>query len=446
MTTNPNSNWTKSIAIATLFLVLGANFVSISTLAQSAVAGKSINLSITKVLKDGKDTPTERDSSEIWQVGTNLTATDAVKYQWDNAEINTKYKKSPAKGAGYIKVFLNDTKDENFLVDTGFDEYPFQLSKVAGKLINGKNNLIFAFVDDMGNINNKATVGFVFGGESAKPKITVLKPVAASTFEKDVTQNIELELENFKLSANNDKITGVGKLNIYGNDKNNLLGTVTTGSELANNKFKVEVLPQALNGFDKLPDSKNTKLIFDIIPAGGADPVVSQSVEVVTNFNKTVETSFPSLKFVDPLPTAQVQTASEDRVFSIDIKNFELLNQPPLNNTQVADDKKGFLQIFVDGKPLQTIWQKNTFTLKDIRYTSTEPGEKEIKVQLVNIYFAKLNPEATSKLKINYQPATNSNNFQLDTNQFKDNNWRIIIIILTVILVIGGIVVSVSRA
>ena len=442
-----NTKFSQLLSIFFVSLILLSQFLSLSSINTLATgSAKDIKFAISKVVKDGKDIKTD-GADKSFSFGDSLSPTDAIKYQWEGVDINTKYKNSPAQTGGYLKVYLgDDTKDENFLVDSGTDNYPLKLASFADKLSSGKNTLVFQFVNSEGIKTNRTTFSFTYSSDSVKPKITIIKPAENTVFARGITQVINLELQNYKLTTLNEKTPGLGKLNIYANDLNNLIGTMTSGTDQPDNKFRVDILPEALTNFEKLPDSKETTLIFQLINSGTSDLAATQNLKITTNYGGTIPTTYPTIKFIDPTKDSAAQPVTEDRKFLTEVKNFAILDKPPLNNSDKPNGQKGFYQIFIDNKPIQTMWPKPDFTLKEIGYVSNENGEKEVRVQLVDSFFSKLVPEATDRIKIQYtSPLLQDKKNVLETG-VQTNSWKIIIIILTVILVLGGILISITRA
>jgi hypothetical protein len=409
---------------------------------------QNINLSITKVVKDGKDVPTNQISKQVWASKEVLNSGDGIKYQWDNTKIGVYFEKNPALCCGFIRVYKEDeTKEENYLTTTGSDDYPLKLSKFADKLKSGKNNLIFVFFDHTNKPTaNKSTLVIDFISQSPKPKLTVVKPTTGTVFAKDITSNIVLEVENFKLTTISDgKDSNIGKINVYGNTTENLLNSITSGVEVADGKVRVDVKPETWQNFDKLPDNKNTKLIFQLVSPAEKDPVFEEKLEIITNFGNSIDVGLPKVFILDPVKTSTNLQINTDTIFKLKTENFEMLSKAPLNNSSPPDNKKGFLQIFVDNKPLQTTWNKTEFSLKEIGYLSAESGEKEVKIQLVNQNYEKLSPEAIDKIKVQYN-APNLTNIQNASQNPQTSNWKIIIIALTVILIVGGILISITKS
>jgi hypothetical protein len=433
-----------------IMLTLSIPFIYSSAQVEDT-APSNINLAITKVVKDGRDQVTEKVSTNKFVLNDSLSDADSIKYSWDNTRILTNFKDKPALCCGYINVYLEDeTKDENFLFTTGSDDYPIRISKLATKLKSGKNTMILVFFNHTNKAtSNKSSLTFEYvsaTNPALKPNITVIKPGVGAVFSKDVTQNIVLDIENFTLSRDTEnKSESIGKLNIYANDTNNLLETIDAGSASVGGKLRVDFKPETIPKFEKLPDSKNTKLIFQLVSQAKTDPVAESSLDVITNFNKSTDLGLPMIKITDPSKESVITPVTEDKVFLLDYQNFSVLEKEPIQSNTNPSSKEGFIQIFVNNVPIVTKWPKKDFTLKEIGYVSQDSGEREVKVQLVNVNYEKLSPDASDKVKVQYVNNTASVTKKQDT-ETQSSNWKIIIIVLTVILIVGGILISITKS
>jgi hypothetical protein len=442
-----------SIVFSTfLVATLTISMHSISAFAQVEDAAPSnINLAITKVVKDGRDQVTEKVSINKFALNDSLNDSDSIKYSWDNTRILSNFKDKPALCCGYINVYIDDeTLESNFLFTTGSDDYPIKVSKLSNKLKPGKNTIILVFFDHTNKAtSNKSSLTFDYVSKSnpaLKPVITVVKPGVGAVFSKEVTQNIVLDIENFTLSKDSEnKSENVGKLNIYAKDTDNLLESIDTGSASVGGKLRVDFKPETISKFEKLPDSKNTKLIFQLVTPSKAEPVAESTFEVITNFNKSTDLGLPMIKITDPAKESVVTSVTEDKVFLLDYQNFTVLEKEPVQSNTNPSSKEGFIQIFVNNVPIVTKWPKKDFTLKEIGYVSQDSGEREVKVQLVNVNYEKLSPDASDKVKVQYVNNTASVTKKQDT-ETQSSNWKIIIIVLTVILIVGGILISITKS
>ena len=445
-----NTSLTRIFLSLTAFLVLAIPTISISAQLENP-APSNINLAITKVVKDGRDQATEKVATNKFAFNESLADSDSIKYSWDNTRILTSFKDKPALCCGFINAYLEDeTLDSNFLFTTGSDDYPIKVSKFSNKLKSGKNTLILVFNDHTNKpTTNKSSLTFDYVSASnpaQKPIITIVKPGIGAVFSKEVTQNIVLDIGNFTLSKDSEnKSENIGKLNIYANDTTNLLETIETGSASVGGKLRVDFKPETIAKFTKLPDSKNTKLIFQLVSNAKVEPVVETTLEVITNFNKSNDVGLPIITITDPSKDSTLTSVTEDKVFLIDYQNFTVLDKEPTQSNSNPSSKEGFTQIFVNNVPIVTKWPKKDFTLKEIGYVSQDNGEREIKIQLVNVNYEKLSPDASDKVKVQYINNTSNVTKKQDT-ETQSSNWKIIIIVLTVILIVGGILISITKS
>jgi hypothetical protein len=442
--------FSKVLSSLLLFLVLVAP--SVSALAQvENTAPDNINLSITKVVKDGLDLSTEKIAPNKFILNNSLSDSDAIKYSWDNTRILTSFKDKPALCCGFINVYLEDeTLESNFLFTTGSDDYPIKVSKFANKLKSGKNTVILVFFNHTNKATaNKSSLTFDYisaTNPALKPSIVVTKPASGAVYSKEVTQNIILEIDNFTLSKDTEsKSENVGKLNIFANDTTNLLETIDTSVPSSANKVRVEFKPETSSKFAKLADSKNTKLIFQLVTPAKLEPVAQTTFEVITNFNNSTDLGLPSISIVDPSKESAITPVTDDKVFLLNYQNFTVLEKEPTQNNPNPSNKEGFIQIFVNNVPIVTKWPKKDFTLKEIGYVSQDSGEREIKVQLVNVNYEKLAPDVSEKVKVQYVNNLVSSVKKQDS-ETQTSNWKIIIIVLTVILIVGGILISITKS
>jgi hypothetical protein len=447
---NLNFNLAKNFSWFMVFLTLCIPAINVNAQLEDPVPN-NINLAITKVVKDGRDQVTEKVATNKFILNDSLSGSDAIKYSWDNTRILTSFKDKPALCCGFINAYLEDeTKESNFLFTTGSDDYPIKVSKISSKLKTGKNTLILVFFDHTNKAtSNKSSLTFDYvstTNPALKPVITVVKPGPGAVFSKEITQPIVLDIENFTLSKESEnKSENIGKLNIYANDTTNLLETIDTGSASVGGKLRVDFKPETISKFEKLPDSKNTKLIFQLVTPSKIEPVAESTFEIITNFNKSTDLGLPIIKITDPSKESTVNSITEDKVFLLDYQNFTVLEKEPIQSNTNPSSKEGFIQIFVNNVPIVTKWPKKDFTLKEIGYVSQDSGEREVKVQLVNVNYEKLSPDASDKVKVQYINNSASVIKKQDT-ETQSSNWKIIIIVLTVILIVGGILISITKS
>jgi len=426
----------KTISI--LFLVCLFFLPALSLQAQQAT--NTINLAISKISKNGRDENTQNVSSNSWKYDGELTLDDSIKYSWKNTDLNLKYKDNPKKGGGYLKIYKEDeTKEENFVIDFGAS--PVAINKLADKLVEGENKIIFVFVDFGGKTATKVSFSFKFKNISSNPQVKVMEPGENAVLAKGIDQNIVLELSNFTLETTNSNKKDRGKLNVYFNDTKSILATFSFSKDLGNNKSEVRFNTKDLDASkSKIGDSESTKLIFALTKTSGELLPFQTSLKIRTNYNNSLNIGFPKINILEPRRDRSDLQVDGDRKFILNIENFEILAERKEGGNE---DRKGYLQIIVDEIPKVTVFGKKEFSLNEIGFADTTEGRKTVKVQLVNKDFTRLNPEAQDTLEIVYSPKSNSSTGE---PQLQNSTWRIAIVGLTIVLVIGGIAILVTKS
>ncbi len=436
----------RSIIKFCCFLLLSFT-LSLAPLAQAQESPtNALNISIPVVTKDGKNNQVQKTNTNTFQYSGELTLDDAIKYAWDGVDLNLKYVDKPAKGGGYLKVYLNDDSTENNLI-TNFGSSPMPIKTINSKLKEGDNKILLVFIDYTGKPAiplTKISFSFKFKNTTTAPQIKVLEPADNSIFMKNVDRDIVLQLQNFSLEINDSGQKNRGKVNIYHNQvqQENFLGTVTLSKDLGDNKAEVRFSSKDYGTeFSHIPDNKDTKLIFVLTKGNGELLDTKAEVKVRTNYNNTINVNLPKISFIEPRKDRTNLNADGDQKFIVQADNFQILTE---RKDGPNEPGQGYLQIIVDDIPRQIVYPKTDFSLNEIKYSDTQEGRKSIKVQLVNKDFTKLNPEAQDAMDIIYIPkqtdkAANS------TNQVENNTWRIVIIVLTIVLVVGGIAVIITR-
>lgn len=434
-----------SIQVFVLLFGLASMDVNAQTFGQTK---NPIDLKITNVTANGELKDTRKDGDN-WVYDGELTKDDDIRYRWAGVDLNTKYNKIAASGGGYIKIYNNEVKPENFLADQGVDNYPLKVNDIAPKLANGQNKLQFVYVSANTNTGYlPVTFTFNFKNGSNKPAISVLKPDVGSVFMNGVEQNIQLQLNNFSLSNQVSGEKNIGKVKIYFEETKpaNLVGTIASGIQ-QDNKYLVSLKSSDLN-LAKVPDSNQTKLIFALSDTSDNLTGVQAELVVQTNYNSSLNVGLPRVLILEPKKDRSNNKVDNNTQFLLQVENFQILkDRQNLGTKPTADQKKGYLQIIITSgdksQPIQPIWSKNDFTLNEIGYTDTLEGQRTIKIQLVNENFETLKPEATDSIEIFYTPANANQNTQ--EGGVQNNSWRVVIITLTVILIVGGISVLITR-
>jgi hypothetical protein len=442
-----NLTFLKRICAGVVLWLAMASIAILPVVAQTFVQTKNpIDLKITNVTTNGelKETTQTADGASF---DGQLTKDDDIRYRYSGIDLNTKYTKIAASGGGYIKIYLNEVKETNFLIDQGLDNYPLKLNTIATKLTGGANKLAFVYVSS-GTNTAYAPVNFSFNFTTTnnKPQINVLKPAPGSVFMKGVDQDFQLQLLNFKLTTQNSSDKTLGKIKVYFSEvkATNLLGTVSSGVD-QDGKYLVNFKSSDLN-FEKVPDSNQTKIIFALADTGDNLLNIQSDLTGQTNYNATLNVGLPRITIIEPKKDRSNNKIDNNNQFLLQIDNFEILKERQ-TQSGIASNKKGYLQIIVTNgdksQPIQPIWGKTDFTLNEIGYSDTLEGQRTIKVQLVDQNFEILKPEATDSIEIFYTPPATSSNTQ--DNGVNNNSWRIAIITLTVVLIVGGISVLITR-
>jgi hypothetical protein len=442
---------TKLFVFSSLFLLVFTNFAFVGLSAEINISGgkNPIDLRITNVTAGGVLQSTRKDGDN-WVYDGELTKDDDIRYRWSGVDLNTKYKSISASGGGYVRVYSNEVKDANLLVDQGLDVYPLRLSTIADKLANGSNKLLFVYINSGNNTAfNPVTFTFNFKNVSNKPVISIVKPLPNSIFMKGVEQEIVLQLSNFKLANSGGTDPSVGKVKVYFNEVKvaNDLGTISSGRGLGDGKFEVNLKSSDLTLLPNTPDSDQTKLIFVLTDITEKPIGIQSEVIIKTNYSNSLNVGLPRVTIVEPKKDRSNLSIDGNSQFILQIENFEILKDRPVSDTLVADGKKGFLQIIVNNgdksQPLQPVWGKTEFTLNEIGYSDSGEGQRNVKVQLVDVNFELLKPEASDSIDIFYTPPAQDE--VKESVNVQNNTWRIVIIVLTVVLIVGGISILITR-
>lgn len=408
-----------------------------------------IDLRISAVTKDGQKVDTRAESLDKWVFDGELNLDDAIRYNWKSVDLNLKYKTTPATGGGYLKIFAENTNPESLLTEQGNDNYPLKISTIASKLKTGLNTLQFVYVSSSnGNEYLPVSFSFNFKNATTTPAITVVKPNPKAVFMKDVEQEIVLSLKNFTLSNSPSREPNVGKLFVYANQVSEptFLGKFIVGRNLPDGTFEVALNSKELD-LAKIPDSQNAKLIFVLTDTSEKVLPYQSELEIITNYNNTLNVGLPRVTIVEPKKDRSDQTVGSQDKFLLQVENFEILKERPTGTPSQIDPKKGFLQIIITSnevsQPIQPIWSKTDFTLKELGYTSDKEEVKTITVQLVSQNFENLKPEAKDSIDIIYKPDTQED--AKEPVKVQNNTWRLIFIGLTVVLIVGAISILITR-
>ena len=436
-----------------LLIILAVGLVSPITLAQGlANLPNKYNFYIPFVVQNGNKVATNQINGSNFGISTNLTDNDQIRYGWDTVAIDLSYKNYPQAGGGWIKVYLEDENPESAILETGTS--PISVKSLAPKLKSGKNKIILVFVDSSNDPNrsqSKASLTFNYESAAPKPTMTLLEPAENSLLMGQFDRKFRLELGNFGLTNEVSNSPDRGILKVFVNDINTKpIAIIKKSTELEANKHIVEFSSKDFDPDINIPDSKTSKIIFVLAKTDGNNLESQLSKQMITNYSNTLkDLGLPEISFGEPKSDRLDLTIDGERKFIIDIRNFEILSQLSTGNNE---DKKGYLQIFIDDTPIKTIWNKKEFTLNELEYADKVSTKKQVKVQLVNKDFTKLVPDVAANLDIIYKPSLNVDPAQkLDKNQTQSNwslfnlNWSLIIGSLIAALIIGGIIALVIK-
>ena len=434
-----------SISTFQSFITLGVlmvfNFLlTVPVLAQQSTSNP-INLGISKVSKNGSDEFTRNVGVNDWIYDGELSLNDSIKYGWSGIDLNTRYINSPSQFGGYLKIYLNDdTTEDNLILNYGTS--PLPVSKLASKIEVGQNQLLFVYIDNDGDAAAKVRFKFNFTSLVTDPSIEIQSPAPMSPLGIDINQEFNLKLSNFSLESLDTSTSNKGKINLYFNEVNpdNLITTFDRSRSLSDSESELSFNTEDLNLENlEIPDSQNTKFIFVLTKSNGDLLPFRSEINVQTNYENTIDFQFPSIEIIEPSKESSDLQVDGDRKFILDVQNFNILSEKTIGSSSLTE---GYLQIFVDGQPYRTVFPNTEFSLNELNINNLEDGKKTIKVQLLTKDYTSFNPEVSDTIDVIYTKAESQ---VQNTPQASTNNWRPIIVIFTVILVIGGIAILITK-
>jgi hypothetical protein len=419
--------------------IITISIISISflTIVSSAQETQNINLAISKVSARGTDYKTSRGVDGVWNYqDSKLTKDDAIKYQWDTVTISLRNKTNPAKNAGYLKVYKDncDNKD-NFLKDTGSDDYPFNLSKIDSELSEGANTLCFIYVNE----NNMKTKNFSFlkfNYSKLKPIINISSPTENQILSKEQNTNITIEVSDFSP-------TDKDVLNIYSNnDRNNSL--IKLSNPIKNgDTYKYEINSSVITGLNNIPDSNDSVLNFEILNTVTGESLSEKNVKIITNYNSSLNSN-KNPKLLIASPSKEVfNNINSNTKFIFTTENFFNLAGGTDPKTKKEGELEGYIQITINNTPISTKYPSNTFTLNDLKYIESKEKELEIKLKLVNQNYEKFNPEVTDTIKVTFTPEVPQ---KVVAKTPSNNQWQVMVIVATIFVILASVLVSIFRS
>jgi hypothetical protein len=431
------------LAFVVVFILV---FSPVITFAQQS-STNGILLEVPKVTQSGQIKDTKPNGINNWVFDDELNRDDEIRYRWNSVSLDLQYKTSPSAGGGYLKIYRNDDlKEENLLLEYGSS--PLPVSKIADKLIEGKNNLLFVYIDSISGkpVDPITKVAFTFNykNQSTLPAIKIIDPQPGAVLASGLEQIFKFELSNFRLSESNDIKPNQGKLNIYDESvsEDKLIATIKSSQEVQTNKDIIEFSTKDID-FSKISDSSEKKILFVLTDGSGVLSSYQTELMVKSNFNSSGDVGLPNVKIVEPRKDRSDLSLNGNSKILLEVQNFEVLREFQESSNE---NTKGYIQIFVDDSPIKILWPKSDFSLNEIGYFSKIEGIKNIRVQLVNKDFTKLIPEASDSFDIVYIPQTQQQDVDNQAeNPIQSDKWRVVIIVLIIAMIVGGISILVLK-
>lgn len=387
-----------------------------------------------------------------------LNLDDQIRYGYSSKTlININHVNNPSPTASYLKAYINDdSSEENFIANIG--NSPISISSLQSKLQAGKNTVLFVWIDSPNGPTNPATkVQFTFdyAGPVTKPNVSssaniktptieAINPGEKAVISRDSEKEFNLKLNNFLLSKNPENKPNEGVLEIYFNEikPQNLIQTIDNGAANEAGGTDVKINTANNENWSKIPDSQNTKIIFLLKNSPTSQVGETKILNYITNYGGTVDIGLPKITMLEPSFNANVKL---DHIFKVKVDNFKLLNKVD-TDTRETKSNEGYIQIRVNDKLYVPNTDKTEFTLREIKATDIF-GRINVRVDLVNTQFERLKPAAFVENNVNLEKEKNDQEaVKTNNNNSKFNNWRTIIIILTVALIWGSIAVLIARS
>jgi len=407
----------------------------------------AIGLYFPVISQDGQRVATRQVTTNSYTFDQVVNNNNAILYRWTGVDLSTRYVDNPVPGGGYLKVYKNDdSTEDNFILNTGADVYPLPVSSLTSQLTPGENKLLFVYHDHNGPAvpTTKVALTFNYEQSSTSPQIQVIEPGVGSRFFEGVEKDFTIRLQNFKLSPTNIGDPNTGKLNVYHSSisPQNFLATISS-SVTEGDAEMVTFNTQSLgSSFTDLPDSDSAQLIFALTDGeGNVRSDTQTSLPVVINYQNSLDIGTPRIEIIEPSQNRSSIVIDPDQKFVVQVENFDILTEPTDVSSVVNQDGQGYLQIFIDNQPVQLQAKNTEFTLKELGVDQL--NEKiTVEVKLVNVDNTDLSPEAKDSIDVIIQLGEND---VQNPDAIENNNWRLIIVFLTIILVVGGIAILITR-
>lgn len=434
-----------SFLVAIMLLSFGGSSI---VLAQSQTNAIALGIAKINQLSNGKIAVAQvrvpdATKPNSYTTDAKITPDDDIRYRWTGFILDIKNVDAPIKSKnGFIKVYTGtEAKAENFIANAGAN---LPIKDIKDKLKEGSNTILLQVVANDGKPIipvTEVTLTFSFTPDSSLPTIDIVSPKTGAILAPTITQDFNIETPNFTLV--NDPTAKVsntsGKMAIYWDEvkPEKLIATIYQ------NKFK-----STDYDFSKIEDGLDRKLIFVLKDSKDNvyKPSIQSTLSIKANFKGTIDIGLPKISIISPDKSATNIDLKESDKITVKIDNFSLVDNA---TDKTPEDGKGVLQVSIDGKKIPDIITKTEFTLGELNTGTMEKGQKEITVELVSKNFEKLNPISTDSIKFNFVPTTSSSNTNANIANIDDTQnpaWKIVIVVLIVILIIGGIAVLITKA
>ncbi len=406
-----------------VFLLLLAPLISLEP-----VKAQDFNLILPKVTQNRTVKDVEKIGEEYIFKDV-LTLNDNLRFGWSNLELDLNSRATKAPNKGYIKAYINTESDENFILD--FASSPLRLDTLSQKLKEGNNKLVFVLIVNGIPTGNKIVFNLVFKAISTDPTIKISKPNNKVVFWENMRHDFILNVENLIVNSGVN-LANHGKVNVYLDNVNeeSFLTQITDSDANGSNsvlKFNSDIFGEK---FKKTPDSLTSKLIF--VPVSSTNKFYNNSLatlDIITNFQNTLDVKQPTLDFISVNDSNN--SIRKDGLIKFKVTNFKMLKFDTRNSINTGE---GYLQILVNDKPHKITYERSEFTLNEL-IPNYKQEKVNIKLQLVNSDFTPLAPPVSTAIDLFIKSEAPQN----ITERIQASNWRLIVIGITILLILGSV-------
>jgi hypothetical protein len=394
------------------------------------------NYSLPKIQIGNSIKETNKTSDSEVSFAETLSNNDLLRFMWQDIELDVANKISPSVKGGYLKVYKESLKEENYIYDVGFT--PLKIDKLANTLKEGQNILFFQLVLNGQPTQQTIKFSFNYTSNSGLPNLKILNPKPFTVLNKDKYTDFEIVVDNFVVKTD-VKLSNHGKIKVYLNNLNeenfltSLISSEITpmGSKL---KFNSSVLGSKLQ---EALDSEKSKLLF--LPETNDGKVLNTAmveISLITNYQKSLNIKLPQVSFV--ALDSNKTVVDRDEKIKLRIDNFKVLGYD-VRNTDKPNE--GYMQVYINDKPHKIAYTQTEFTINELAPLINE--EKiNLRVQLVNANFLAIEPLAEANLEI----FVKKNNPLDQTSIVEISNWRLILLGVTILLILGSVMYIVFRS